>query len=168
MRHKLVFLGILVALVSLFVCLFSPFTVSAQSAVSGPIGSVWEQYKGLVDGGKLAAILGLIAVIFLTGVAVAFKEKDPKTGKIKFNLKDMGNFFETKVLVFLVAYYAIALAVLADPTYSKFLTAAYGVLIATLTAGFFANLSKLGIPIPEILGGQTTPASSLTTPTQSG
>ncbi len=105
-----------------------------------------QHYITLIDGVKMAVLMALIIANFITGVAVGIK-----TGT--FNLKQLGEFMEKRVLAYLVAYLGVGLIALVDTSWSWAVTAAWALILATLTGAILQNLKELGVPIPSALGG---------------
>lgn len=109
-------------------------------------------FKALVDGAKLTAIVAGIVVNLILGVAVGIKNGN-------FNLKDLGNFFLTRVLPFILCYYGLGIYATIDPAWSWAVTAAWVLIDGSLLGAILQNLKELGVTqIPNILAGGKTPS----------
>lgn len=105
-----------------------------------------QQFIALVDGVKLTLLVALILGNFITGIAVAIKNKS-------FNLKEMGDFLLTRVLPYLVGYFGVGILALVESSWAWAVTAVWAVILATLVGAILQNLKELGITIPPALRG---------------
>lgn len=107
-----------------------------------------NQFIAMVDGVKLTTLFALILCNFLTGVAVAVKTHT-------FELKKLGEFLYTRILPYIVAYFGVGIAAVADNNWTWAVTATWGIILATLVGAILTNLKELGInQIPSALGGK--------------
>lgn len=105
------------------------------------------QFIALVDGGKLSVLLAMVFANLITGVAVSIYTKT-------FRLKEIGGFLTTKVLPYVLVYFAMGIVVLVEKTWEVALVAVWVIIVASLAGAIIQNLREMGIKIPEILGGK--------------
>jgi len=109
-----------------------------------------NQFIALVDGIKLTTLFASIICNFLTGIAVAIKTHT-------FELKKIGEFLYTRILPYIVAYFGVGIAAIVDNSWAWAVTAAWGIILATLAGAILTNLKELGInKIPPVLGGKNS------------
>lgn len=107
----------------------------------------FEQFIVLVNGVKLGVLVALILANFLTGVAASIS-----TGT--FRLKEIANFLVSRVLPYVLGYFAVALVALVEPSWKAAVTAVWAVIIAALVGAILTNLKELGIELPGFLAGE--------------
>lgn len=105
-----------------------------------------QEFISLVDGVKLTLVMALIIGNFVTGIAVAIKNRT-------FNLKQMGEFLYTRVLPYVLAYFGVGLVALVDQSWTWAVTVTWGIILATLVGAILQNLKELGIKVPSALRG---------------
>jgi len=110
-----------------------------------------EQYIGqfvaLANGTKLSILVALIFANLVTGVAVSIWTKT-------FRLKAVGDFLLSRVLPYVLSYFAVVLVAVVEPAWQPAVTAVWAVIIAALVGAILANLKEMGINLPESLAGK--------------
>ncbi len=106
------------------------------------------QFIQLADGAKLSILVGLIFSNLLTGVAVSIF-----TGT--FRLKEVGGFLLTRVLPYILSYFAVAAVAVVEPGWQPAVTVVWGVIIAALAGAILTNLKEMGISLPDFLAGES-------------
>lgn len=104
------------------------------------------QFIAMVDGFKLTLLGALVLVNFLMGIAVSIKSKT-------FRLKQVADFMYTRIVPYLVGYYSVGILAVIEPSWSAWVTAAWGVIILALAGAIIANLKEIGINLPDSVGG---------------
>jgi len=104
------------------------------------------QFIGIVDGVKLTLLVALILANFVTGVAVAIKDKS-------FNLKAMGDFLASRVVPYVVGYLGIGILAVVESSWTWAVTAVWAIILATLIGAVLQNLRELGVSVPSVLSG---------------
>ncbi|MFA5154454.1 MAG: phage holin family protein [Clostridia bacterium] len=107
---------------------------------------LWSQFVQMVDGMKLWTLGIFILVNFILGVAVSIKNK-------KFNLKTLGEFLGTKVVPYILGYYAVGMVALIEESWKTAVPVVWGGIVLTLLGAILQNLKELGINIPTFLAG---------------
>jgi len=110
-----------------------------------------EQYIGqfvaLANGPKISILVALIFANLVTGVAVSIWTKT-------FRLKAVGDFLLSRVLPYVLSYFAVVLVAVVEPAWQPAVTAVWAVIIAALVGAILANLKEMGINLPESLAGK--------------
>ena len=105
-----------------------------------------EQFVALANGVKLSVLVALIFANLITGVAVSIYTST-------FRLKAVGAFLISRVLPYVLSYFAVVIVAVVEPVWSAAVTVVWGVIIAALVGAILTNLKEMGISIPEFLGG---------------
>ncbi len=106
-----------------------------------------EQFIALVNGTKLSILVAMIFANLVTGVAVSIF-----TGT--FRLKAIANFLLTRVLPYILSYFAVGVIAIVEPCWKAAVTVVWGLIIAALAGAILTNLKEMGISIPDFLGGE--------------
>jgi len=104
------------------------------------------QFIALVDGTKLTVLVALILANFILGIAVSIKSKT-------FRLKEVGDFMLSRVLPYILGYFAIGILAVVEPSWQAAVTVAWGVIVLALVGAIVSNLKEIGINVPDSLGG---------------
>ena len=104
------------------------------------------QFIALVDGTKLLVLMALIAVNFILGLAVSIK-----TGT--FRLKAIADFMVSRVLPYILGYFAVGIMAVVEPSWQVAVTITWGLIIIALVGSVIANLKEIGINVPDVIGG---------------
>jgi len=91
---------------------------------------------------QVQVIITLIAIDVLLGIIAALIRKDFLWGKL-------ANFMKTPVLAYIFGFVIIEITVSAFPSLSFLVPIAFALIVLTLLASIFRNLSKIGIPVPD-------------------
>ena len=106
-----------------------------------------EQFVVLANGAKLSVLVGMIAANLILGVAVSIYTKT-------FRLKAVGDFLLSRVLPYVLSYFAVVIVAIVEPAWSIVVTVVWGVIIAALAGAILVNLKELGIKLPDTLAGK--------------
>lgn len=106
-----------------------------------------EQFIALADGVKLSVLVAMIVANFLTGVAVSIYTKT-------FRLKALGDFLLTRVLPYVISYFAVVIIAMVEPAWGVAVTIVWGVIILSLAGAILANLKEMGVKLPDSLAGK--------------
>jgi hypothetical protein len=106
-----------------------------------------EQFISLADGIKLSALVALIGANLVTGLAVSIF-----TGA--FRLKETAGFLLTRVLPYVLGYFAVSFVAVVEPAWQPAVTAVWTVIIMSLAGAILANLKEIGIHLPDFLAGE--------------
>ena len=105
-----------------------------------------EQFIALADGTKLSVLVVMIFANLVTGVAVSIYTKT-------FRLKSIGDFLLSRVLPYVLGYFAVVMVAVVQPAWEIAVTIVWAVIIAALAGAILANLKEMGINLPESLAG---------------
>lgn len=105
-----------------------------------------EQFVTLVNGTKLSILVAMIFANLVTGVAVSIWTKI-------FRLKAVGDFLLSRVLPYVLGYFAVVIVAVVQPAWEIAVTIVWAVIIAALAGAILANLKEMGIKLPESLAG---------------
>jgi len=105
-----------------------------------------EQFVALANGAKLSVLVAMIFANLITGIAVSVY-----TGS--FRLKQVADFLLTRVLPYVLSYFAVALVAVVEPAWQPAVTAVWAVIIAALAGAILANLKETGVNLPDFLAG---------------
>ncbi len=106
-----------------------------------------EQFIILANGAKLSVLVAMIAANLVLGVAVSIYTKT-------FRLKAVADFLQTRVLPYVLSYFAVVAIALVEPSFEVAITIVWGVIILALVGAILAKLKEMGIPLPESLAGK--------------
>ncbi len=106
-----------------------------------------EQFISLANGTKLTILVAMIFANLITGVAVSIYTKT-------FRLKEVGNFLLSRVLPYVLSYFAVAVVAVIEPAWEVAVTAVWAIIIAALVGAILANLQEVGINLPDFLAGE--------------
>lgn len=104
------------------------------------------QFITLVNGTKLTVLCALILANFILGIAVSIKSKT-------FRLKEIGDFMVSRVVPYILGYFAVGILAVVEPSWAPWVTAAWGIIILALAGAIIANLKEIGIKLPDSIGG---------------
>jgi len=107
------------------------------------IGSVLEAVEAFLASARFYSILGLIAIDLSFGLAVAIK-------KGEFKLAELGRFYQTNVLPYLLGYMAVFSVLQYVPESVGFIgdgvdAVTFGAIITRLVGSIYRNFSELDI-----------------------
>ena len=105
-----------------------------------------EQFIILANGTKLSILVAMIFANLITGVAVSIY-----TGT--FRLKEVAGFLLTRVLPYILSYFAVAFVAVVETAWQPAITAVWAIIIAALAGAILANLKEMGINLPDFLTG---------------
>ena len=105
-----------------------------------------EQFIALANGTKLSILAALIFANLVTGVAVSIWTKT-------FRLKAVGDFLLSRVLPYVLGYFAVVIVAVVQPAWEIAVTIVWAVIIAALAGAILVNLKEMGIKLPESLAG---------------
>lgn len=105
-----------------------------------------EQFVALANGVKLSVLIALIFANLITGVAVSIYTRT-------FRLKAIGAFLISRVLPYVLSYFAVVIVVVVEPAWEIAVTIVWGVIIAALVGAILTNFKEMGVSIPDFLGG---------------
>lgn len=105
-----------------------------------------REFVALADGVKLSVVVVLILANFITGIAASLY-----TGT--FRLKALADFLYSRVLPFILSYFAVVIVAVVEPAWSAAVPVVWGVIILALAGAILANLKEMGIKLPESLAG---------------
>ncbi len=105
-----------------------------------------EQFVALANGTKLTILVAMIFANLITGIAVSIF-----TGA--FRLKKVADFLLTRVLPYVLSYFAVVFVAVVEPAWQPAVTVVWGVIIAALAGAILANLKEMGINLPDFLAG---------------
>jgi phage-related holin len=105
------------------------------------------QFIALANGTKLSVLVALIFANLVTGVAVSIYTRT-------FRLKEIGDFLLTRVLPYVLSYFAVVTVAVVEPVWEKAVTVVWGIIILALAGAILQNLKEMGIQIPDFLGGK--------------
>jgi hypothetical protein len=105
-----------------------------------------EQFISLANGIKLSILVAAIFANLVTGLAVSIF-----TGA--FRLKETAGFLLTRVLPYVLGYFAVCFVAVVEPAWQPAVTAVWAVIIAALTGAILANLKEMGINLPDFIAG---------------
>jgi len=105
-----------------------------------------NQFIALADGFKMLVLGVLIGANLLTGIAVSIRTKS-------FRLKQVGDFLISKVLPYIICYFAVCFITVIEPSWQAAVTVVWGIILAALVGAILTNLKEVGINLPDILGG---------------
>ena len=106
-----------------------------------------EQFILLANGTKLSILVGMITANLILGVAVSIYTK-------VFRLKEVGGFLFTRVLPYVLSYFAVVMVAIVEPVWEVAVTIVWAVIIAALTGAILTNLKEMGINLPDVLAGE--------------
>ncbi len=106
----------------------------------------FEQFVALANGVKLSVLVAMIFANFITGVAVSIYTRT-------FRLKAVGDFLLTRVLPYVLSYFAVAVVAVVEPAWGIAVTVVWGVIMAALAGAILANLKEIGVNLPDSLAG---------------
>ncbi len=106
----------------------------------------FELFIVLVNGIRLGVLVALILSNFITGVAASIYTST-------FRLKEIANFLLSRVLPYVLGYFAVALVALVEPSWEVAVTAIWAVITAALVGAILTNLREMGIELPDFLAG---------------
>ena len=104
-----------------------------------------NQFVALADGIKLLVLGVLILANWLCGIAASIYTRE-------FRLKKVGNFLLTRVLPYVISYFAVCFIAIVEPSWEVAVTFIWGVILAALVGAILANLKDMGINLPSSLG----------------
>jgi len=105
-----------------------------------------EQFVALANGVKLSVLVALIFANLITGVAVSIYTSI-------FRLKAVGAFLLSRVLPYVLSYFAVVIVAVVEPAWGIAVTVVWGVIIAALTGAILANLKEIGVNLPDSIAG---------------
>ncbi len=105
-----------------------------------------NQFIALADGVKLTLLIVLIAANLLAGIAVSIYTRT-------FRLKQVGDFLISKVLPYVLSYFAVCFIAVVEHSWMPAVTVVWGVILAALIGAILTNLKEMGINLPNILAG---------------
>lgn len=105
------------------------------------------QFIALADGTKLSVLVAMIFANFVLGIAISIYTKT-------FRLKAVADFLVTRVLPYILSYFAVVVVAVVEPTWGVGVTITWGVIIAALAGAILANLKEMGISLPDTLAGK--------------
>jgi len=106
-----------------------------------------EQFIILANGIKLSVLVSMIAANVILGVAVSLWKKE-------FRLKAVADFLVTRVLPYVLGYFAVVIIAIVEPTWEIAVTIVWGIIILALTGAILAKLKEMGIHLPESIAGR--------------
>ncbi len=106
-----------------------------------------EQFVALADGTKLTILVAMIFANLITSVAVSIYTKT-------FRLKALGDFLLTRVLPYILGYFAVAFIAVVETTWQPAVTVVWGIIIASLVGAILTNLKEIGINLPDSIAGE--------------
>lgn len=106
-----------------------------------------EQFLILANGMKLSVLVAMIFANLLLGIAVSIYTKT-------FRLKAIGDFLISRVLPYILSYFAVVAVAVVEPAWETAVTVVWGVIILALVGALLANLKEMGIKLPNILAGK--------------
>jgi len=105
------------------------------------------QFVALADGAKLSVVVAMIFANLITGIAVSIYTK-------AFRLKAMGDFLVSRMLPYVLSYFAVVAVAMVEPTWEVAVVIVWGVIVLALIGAILTNLSEMGIKLPETLAGE--------------
>jgi len=106
-----------------------------------------EQFIALANGTKLSVLVGMIFANLILGIAVSIYTKT-------FRLKAIADFLLSRVLPYILSYFAVVVVAVVEPTWEIAVTIVWGMIIAALAGAILTNLKEMGIKLPESLAGK--------------
>ena len=106
-----------------------------------------EQFVALADGTKLSVLVAMIFANLILGIATSIYTKT-------FRLKAVGDFLLTRVLPYILSYFAVVVVAVVEPAWEVAVSIVWAVIIAALAGAILANLKEMGISLPESLAGK--------------
>ena len=106
-----------------------------------------EQFVALADGMKLSILAAMILANFILGIAVSFYTKT-------FRLKAVGNFLITRILPYVLGYFAVVIVAVVEPAWEAAVTAVWAIILAALVGAILASLKTMGVHLPDVLAGK--------------
>ncbi len=106
-----------------------------------------EQFVSLANGLKLSVLVSMITANLILGVAVSLWKK-------KFRLKAIADFLVTRVLPYVLSYFAVVIVAIVEPAWEAAVTIVWGIIILALTGAILAKLKEMGIHLPESIAGK--------------
>lgn len=106
-----------------------------------------EQFIILANGIKLSILVSMITANLILGVAVSL-------WKGEFRLKAVADFLVTRVLPYILSYFAVVIVALVEPAWEVAVTIVWGIIILALTGAILANLKEMGIHLPKSIAGK--------------
>lgn len=105
------------------------------------------QFIALADGTKLSILVAMIAANLILGLAVSIYTKT-------FRLKAVADFLVSRVLPYVLGYFAVVILAIVIPAWGVAVTIVWGVIILALAGAILAKLKEMGIKLPESLAGK--------------
>jgi len=109
-----------------------------------------EQFVTLANGTKLSILVSMIVANLILGLAVSIYSKT-------FRLGAVADFMMTRVLPYILAYFAVVILAMVVPEWKTAVPVVWGIIVLALTSKILAKLKEMGIKIPEILAGRKPP-----------
>jgi len=106
-----------------------------------------EQFIALANGTKLSVLVAMIFANLILGIAVSIYTNT-------FRLKAVGDFLLSRVLPYILSYFAVVAVAIVEPTWKVAVTVVWGVIILALVGAILAKLKEMGINIPNFLAGK--------------
>ncbi len=104
------------------------------------------QFIALADGTKLSVLVAMIFANLLTGIATSIYFKE-------FRLRAVGDFLLSKVLPYVLGYFAVVVVAVVEPTWQVAVSIVWVLILASLVGAILANLKEMGINLPDFLAG---------------
>ena len=106
-----------------------------------------EQFVALADGMKLSILAAMILANFILGIAVSLYTNT-------FRLKAVGNFLITRILPYVLGYFAVVIVAVVEPAWEAAVTAVWAIILAALVGAILASLKAMGVHLPDVLAGK--------------
>lgn len=106
-----------------------------------------ERFVALADGTKLSVLVSLIAANLILGLAVSIYTKT-------FRLKAVADFLISRVLPYILSYFAVVVVAIVEPAWQIAVTVVWGAVILALIGAILTNLKEMGVSLPESLAGK--------------
>lgn len=106
-----------------------------------------EQFIVLANGMKLSILVSMIIANLILGIAVSL-------WKGEFRLKAIADFLLTRILPYILSYFAVVIVAIVEPTWKVAVTIVWGIIILALTGAILAKLKEMGIHLPESIAGK--------------
>jgi len=106
-----------------------------------------EQFVALANGTKLSVLVAIIFANVVLGLAVSIYTRT-------FRLKAVADFLLSRVLPYILSYFAVVAIAVVEPAWKAAVTVVWGVIITALVGAVLAKLKEMGIQLPDFIAGK--------------
>ena len=106
-----------------------------------------QQFIEVANSAKLSVLVAMVLANLVTGIAVSIYAK-------AFRLKQVADFLLSRVLPYILSYFAVAIVAVVEPTWKVAVTVVWGLILLALAGAILTNLREMGIKLPDFLAGE--------------